>query len=396
MKKNLIYDNIHGYIEVSTLALSIIDTVEFQRMRRINQTSGLFYVFPTARHSRFEHSIGTYHIAKRFITNIKNNQPELRISDRLVEIVSIAGLCHDLGHVCFSHLFDDKFLQTKSDEFKKRACLLMHHEYRSIKLVEHIVKKYKVQLSNGEVNVICDLILGEDTRYDNWPDHFKVGKFIFEVIANKKNSLDVDKYDYIKRDMEKLGLSMSIDYDRLMLQIRVINDNICYPAKAIQDIYFLFMNRHYLYSQIYAHKKSISIELLIRDALIELDKEWNISEWIFDIDKMCKLTDEIIHQLNCPDSVQKIINKIETRKGYKMIKELKMDLYDTTKIEINQNEELFDIKVGFISGNGENPFDNIYVYDMDDPNVCSKIDKARVMLLPEQYQTRIVRIYKKT
>ena len=58
----LIFDNIHGYIELSQLAMQFIDTSEFQRLRNIHQTGALSYVFPTAVHKRFEHSIGTYHL----------------------------------------------------------------------------------------------------------------------------------------------------------------------------------------------------------------------------------------------------------------------------------------------------------------------------------------------
>ena len=104
-KCTLIFDNIHGYIEVDNIALSIIDTPEFQRLRHIHQGGVLYYVFPTANHSRFEHSIGTYHLAKKIINNIRSKQPELGITDEIVKVISIAGLCHDMGHVMYSHLF---------------------------------------------------------------------------------------------------------------------------------------------------------------------------------------------------------------------------------------------------------------------------------------------------
>ena len=75
LKKGLIYDNIHGYISIDPIARQIIDTPEFQRLRRIHQTGALFLVFPTANHSRFEHSVGTYNLAKKFIENaFKSNQ----------------------------------------------------------------------------------------------------------------------------------------------------------------------------------------------------------------------------------------------------------------------------------------------------------------------------------
>ena len=87
----IIYDRLHEWIKVSDIAQQIIDTPQFQRLRRIHQTGCMYLVFPTATHSRFEHSIGTYHLAKQLITNIQNNQPELKISNKLVELVALAG-----------------------------------------------------------------------------------------------------------------------------------------------------------------------------------------------------------------------------------------------------------------------------------------------------------------
>ena len=120
--ETLIFDNIHGYIEIDEVAKSIIDTPEFQRMRRIHQDGALHYVFPTANHSRFEHSIGTYHLAKKMISTLRNKQPELKITDRIVKVISLAGLCHDLGHLMYSHLFDDLFLSKlgNKDKLKKK------------------------------------------------------------------------------------------------------------------------------------------------------------------------------------------------------------------------------------------------------------------------------------
>ena len=149
----LIHDNIHGYIDVDPISIKIIDTLEFQRLKMISQTGVLNFVFPTANHSRFEHSLGTYYLANKMINSIKNKQPELIITDNVVIIVKIAGLTHDLGHVMFSHLFDDLFL-TKLKKDNK----LSIHENRSIMLLDYIVKKYNIELSANQVKIIGDLI----------------------------------------------------------------------------------------------------------------------------------------------------------------------------------------------------------------------------------------------
>ena len=108
--KNTIYDNIHGDINIDPIAQSIIDTPEFQRLRYIHQTGVLYLVYPTAVHSRFEHSLGVYHLGIIMIKKLKEKHPEININSEIILMVGIAGLCHDLGHLLFSHLFDDYFL----------------------------------------------------------------------------------------------------------------------------------------------------------------------------------------------------------------------------------------------------------------------------------------------
>ena len=73
-KNKVIFDIIHGFIEVDALTLSIIDTPEFQRLREIKQLGAVHYVFPSANHTRFEHSLGVYFLAGELISNLKKNQ----------------------------------------------------------------------------------------------------------------------------------------------------------------------------------------------------------------------------------------------------------------------------------------------------------------------------------
>ena len=68
------------------------------------------YVFPTGTHKRFEHSIGTAYLALKVAKRLRKKQPELGIDERDLQCVAIAGLCHDLGHGPYSHLFDGPFL----------------------------------------------------------------------------------------------------------------------------------------------------------------------------------------------------------------------------------------------------------------------------------------------
>uniref|UniRef100_A0A3B3VH18 HD/PDEase domain-containing protein n=1 Tax=Poecilia latipinna TaxID=48699 RepID=A0A3B3VH18_9TELE len=103
-------DPIHGNIELHPILVKIIDTPQFQRLRNIKQLGGVYYVYPGASHNRFEHSIGVAYLAGELLQTLKEKQQKLRIDERDVLCVQIAGLCHDLGHGPFSHMFDLMFI----------------------------------------------------------------------------------------------------------------------------------------------------------------------------------------------------------------------------------------------------------------------------------------------
>eukprot|EP00966_Prymnesium_polylepis_P115223 2663584-Prymnesium_polylepis.1 len=101
-----IQDRVHGQVQLEGLLVAVMDTAEFQRLDSIKQLGGCQYVYPSASHSRKEHSIGVAHLAGVQINHLRKEQPELGISDDDVLCVKLAGLVHDLGHGPFSHMFE--------------------------------------------------------------------------------------------------------------------------------------------------------------------------------------------------------------------------------------------------------------------------------------------------
>ena len=91
----------------------------------------------------------------------------------------------------YSHLFDDIFLP-KLENFNELGKLAVHEE-RSIIILENVIKKYNIKISNDELKVIGDLINPKTSNYDEWKEEFKIGKWIFEIISNPRNNVDVDK-----------------------------------------------------------------------------------------------------------------------------------------------------------------------------------------------------------
>ena len=398
LNSGYIYDNIHGYIPLNKTIRKIIDTPVFQRLRYIHQTGALFLVFQTANHSRFEHSIGVYHLANKFIMRLQDKQPELKITDKIVGIVSIAGLCHDLGHLFYSHLFDDLFLK-KLPNYKSLGTMVEHEE-RSKLLLSYLVEKYNINLSKSELKVIGDLINPKKSDYNSWDEEFKIGKWIFQIVSNPVNDIDVDKFDYIDRDNRCSGLKLNFEYGRIIEQARVINDNIHYPIQVKDDIYHMFFIRYRLHRQIYNHKTVKKIEILLTEALFELEKTEKISEYINYPEKMIKLTDMYLHFSN-NEKIKKIIYNIE-------IRNLPLLLYEKISIsEDLKNKEfleklpfsrdkikVIEFNVGYTSGKNKNPLTNIYFFETKTFKVI-KLDSSKnfSLLINKKHKEHFLRIY---
>ena len=100
-------DPVWGYVYLPEPVLSIVDTEDFQRLRNITQLGYVHLVYPGARHSRFEHSIGVYHLAKQFLSRLLMSDPPLELNDEDIRVFIAATLLHDIGHYPFSHTLEE-------------------------------------------------------------------------------------------------------------------------------------------------------------------------------------------------------------------------------------------------------------------------------------------------
>jgi len=395
-----VYDNIHGYIKLNPIATSIVDTPVFQRLRNIHQTGILYLVFPTAIHSRFEHSIGTYHLANQMIQKIANKQPELKITNEIIDLVGIAGLCHDLGHLLFSHLFDDYFLEylPNIDELKTQTKNTIH-ENRSIYLLNYLVEKYNVELDKDQLKIIGDLINPKEAEYSKWKSKYQIGKWIFQIVSNPLNSIDVDKFDYLVRDTQATGLKFGFDYSRIIEDARVIDNKICYSHQCSEDIYQMFFIRYRLHRQIYNHKAVKAIEILVIKLLFELEKEMEISRYILDPVKMLELVDSFIWHNKLNDKIKQVIKDIETRKIPKMVYQdisLNPCEFDENKLKSQFETDSYHIlrfKVGYVGGK-TNPLTKVPFYNLKNGKIISE-NKVRSfsLLITQKHQEYFLRVY---
>ena len=396
----IIYDNIHGYINLDPIASSIVDTPVFQRLRNIHQTGILYLVFPTANHSRFEHSVGTYHLAIQMIEKISKKQPELKITPEIIQLVGIAGLCHDLGHLLFSHLFDDYFIESLPNykELKLQTKNTVH-ENRSITLLNYMVEKYEVPLNKDQIKVIGDLINPKESEYSKWKSKYQIGRWIFQIISNPLNSIDVDKFDYLVRDTQAVGLKFGFNYSRIIEDAKVIDNKICYSLQCSEDIYHMFFIRYRLHRQIYNHKAVKAIEILIIKLLFEIEKEVNISQYILDPEKMMELVDSFIWHGHTNPTIKKIIQEINQRKIPKMVYQdisLHPCDFDEEKLKQTFDPKTYHIlrfKVGYVGGKS-NPLNKITFYNLKNGKIISE-NKVRSfsLLITQKYQEYFLRIY---
>jgi HD superfamily phosphohydrolase len=378
----IIYDPIHKYMTFDSIILKIIDTVEFQRLKNIKQLGLCYYVFPGASHNRFEHSLGVCYLSGLLIDTIKTNQPELGISERTALLVKIAGLVHDIGHACFSHFFDHHFLHKKIPEspFKE-------HEYRSGELFKHIVRKYNIGLTEEEVNTIINMIdPGEDNK-----------SYLYQIVANKLNGLDCDKFDYIARDTYNVGLSYSFDASRLIKEARVINDKICFPKKCYFEISDLYYTRYKLHKQIYTHNAVRSIEYMVLDILKKLDSNINFVEKTTDITKFHHLTDSILdlsYFFQNQGAID-IYENIRQRKLYKFVMEINENNFDIESfnekiksLELNDIVIVDNIKLNY-SMDEKNPLKFVSLYEN-----FEIVNKDNISFLyPQKFEEKVLKIY---
>ena len=307
-----VYDIIHGSIQICPLAKKIIDTFEFQRLRNIKQLGCCNYVFPSSTHTRFEHSIGVYYLARKYIDILNKNGEYFTVRDK--DCISIAGLIHDIGHGPYSHLFDELFPEEKN------------HEYRSGELLKIINKKYDLKFTDDEIKIIIDYI---------YPKNIEINesiKYKYQIISNN-NGIDVDRFDYLTRDIHMTGLNFGIEYKRIMENSKIINGQILYSEKVKGNIQEFFHVRFNMYKDVYNHRTVRGIEFMIKDYLQIHKVNEFISDESIDVDGCFDLflamDDNIIYRSRMFAETETedikanmIINRINTRDIYKSIGEI--------------------------------------------------------------------------
>ncbi|XP_033626546.1 deoxynucleoside triphosphate triphosphohydrolase SAMHD1-like [Asterias rubens] len=435
-------DPIHGHIDVHPLCVHIIDTQQFQRLRYLKQLGSCYLVFPGAAHNRFEHSLGVSHLAGTLVRALQKRQPELNITEKDVLCVQIAGLCHDLGHGPFSHMFDNLFIPAVRPNYE------WAHEQASVDMFDYLIEANQLKevfaefgLDDQDISFIKEQIAGPLTgKKTEWPyrGRPKDKSFLYEIVANKRNGIDVDKWDYFLRDCHNLGITTSFDCHRFMKFSRVIEvdgkKQICARDKEVGNLYDMFHTRNSLHRRAYQHKVTKIIETMIVEALAKANDHFlvkgkngnklKMSEAIDDMVAYTKLTDDITLQIMRSDDPnleesRRILELVQKRQLYKCIGqtqppdgtvldrasipkmkeeivcELDPDVLGGTPLSVGQLIiHVVDLNYGM---GGQNPIDHVRFYSKENPQQAVMVRKSQVsQMLPERFAEQHIRVYCKS
>ncbi|KAL1550872.1 deoxynucleoside triphosphate triphosphohydrolase SAMHD1 isoform X2 [Salvia divinorum] len=405
-----VHDNVHGNIYLDSLSLKFIDTEQFQRLRDLKQLGVSYMVYPGAVHSRFEHSLGVYWLASEAINRLKTYQGlELDIDHSDTQAVKIAGLLHDLGHGPFSHMFEREFIPRVLHGLK------WSHEEMSLKMIDYIVDEHTIDIDSNTLKRVKEMIIASEKDEVKGS---KEKKFLYDIVANGRNGIDVDKFDYIVRDSRACGLGCNFEYQRVLETMRVIDDEICYRAKEYLTIHKLFAARADLHRTVYMHAKVKAIELMLVDAMTKANDVLQISSYINEPAQYWKLDDTIVKTIETSTSQdlkesRDLILRIRRRDLYQYCNEYSVPkenlehFKSVTPQDIvcsqnsaypTLNEEdiaVSNVRIDLTSGNN-NPLDRIRFFeDYDSTRKISICDGAVSHLLPTSYEDMIVRVYTK-
>jgi len=252
-----IFDPVHGFIVLNDLESALVDTEPFQRLRYIRQLGSAYLVYPGATHTRFEHSLGTMELATRIFDRIALSEESatwLPAPAYARQIVRFAALCHDLGHLPFSHLAEQLVLGKEGHE-RWTVSMIQSEMLNTVwlelkeRFPNHDVKADLIKLAVGETKLHQ---LGMRADFLKW--HQALG----QIIAG--DFFGADRIDYLLRDARFTGVSYGMfDYHQLIEMVRILPSTdtnrleMGIEEGAIEACEALLLARHFMHRRVYQY-----------------------------------------------------------------------------------------------------------------------------------------------
>ncbi len=233
----IINDPVFGFIKIPRgPLLDIVKHPLFQRLSRIKQLGLASVVYPGAQHTRFQHSLGAYHLMTEAIFSL--SQKGIFIFESEAEAVEAAILMHDIGHGPFSHVLENTLISGIS------------HEEISLMMMEQINADLK-----GALTLAIKIFQGDYPK-----------RFLHQLLSSQ---LDVDRLDYLRRDSFFTGVTEgNIGSARIIKMLNVKDDELVVDSKGIYSIENYLTSRRLMYWQVYLHKTTVAMEKVLVNALL--------------------------------------------------------------------------------------------------------------------------------
>lgn len=265
---------VYGFISLTSWEKEIVDSLEFQRLRRIKQLGLTDMIYPGATHTRFEHSLGVMHLATKMYEAIVRNKSNRKLLEaklnyktedlkRIRQLVRLAALLHDVGQMPFSHTLEG--LTEKGYTHEDYTYELIKGPLRG-KIEDHEINGTKYRISADEVAALIKgdpKILGKDILWKS-------------IISSQ---LDADRGDYLLRDSLHIGVKYGIyDLDRLLVTIGLGIDPesreivLGVREKGWHVAESLVIARYQMFSQVYSHKTRRAYDYMLKQATKDIIK----------------------------------------------------------------------------------------------------------------------------